>query len=157
MSYRLPTTELKLPHSIEDIKFPVNRIADNATFNKKIDLIENNFLKLLEYCNVVDNNLPTMYDYNFFKDGDFLQFNDASNIIAPPDHDYINIEVAERYDGNTVIICSTINRIDFYIGNIITPENLSLSFSYTQIKDVGSLTFQNITYMKIYDEKIICI
>jgi len=154
MSYRLPTTELILPHSFEDIKFPVNRIADNITFNKKLELVEDNFLKLLEYCNVVDNNLPTTYDYNFYKDGDYLKYNTSSNIIVPDSHGYNMIEVVERYDGNTVIICSTNDIIDFYVGDIITPNNLSLSLSYTQIKDKGSLKFQNITYMRIYGEKL---
>lgn len=154
MSYRLPTTELILPHSFDDIKFPVNRISDNITFNRKLELLEDNFKKLLEHCDVVDNNLPTTYDYNFYKDGDSLKYNISTTGIDPSNHNYSHIEIIERYDGDVVIICATNDTIDFYKGDINTPNNLSLMFSYTQIKDAGSLSFKNIAYMKIYDEKL---
>lgn len=82
MTYRLPTTKLELPNTFEDIKFPVNRIADNITFNSKIQLIDENFNKLLEYCNVVDNKSPFEYDeFYSFDDGEIYQL---SSMEIPP-------------------------------------------------------------------------
>ena len=144
MSYRLPTTELVLPHSFEEIKFPVNRIADNLTFNKKIHLIDNNFNKLLEYCNVVDNNIPTTYETIYYLESDKLKPTNILNQPSLPNHDYKHIEIVEKYNGDKIIICSTDSKIDFYIGKLNSVENLLLNISYDTIKQIGSLTFRDI-------------
>ena len=154
MSYRLPTTELVLPHSFEEIKFPVNRIADNLTFNKKIHLIDNNFNKLLEYCNVVDNNIPTTYETIYYLESDKLKPTNILNQPSLPNHDYKHIEIVEKYNGDKIIICSTDSKIDFYIGKLNSVENLLLNISYDTIKQIGSLTFRDISYIKVNGEKL---
>jgi hypothetical protein len=149
MSYRLPTTKLTLPNSFESIKFPVNRISDNLTFNSKIKLIDENFDKVLEYCNVVDNNLPNMYSgiYSFDDGGAY----DVGTIGNPSNHNYNHIEVVDTYVGKQLIICAKSNQIDFYITNVDELDNLGDVTSYAKIKDRGSLSFVNIDYIKYYD------
>jgi len=152
MSYRLPTTELTLPYSFEDIKFPVNRIADNITFNKKIQLIDENFNKILDYCNVVINESPSTYDYIF--NLSTLAITNSSTPIVESNHNYNFIEVVEKYSGEELFICCKNNQIDFYVSDVDNLDNLTLSISYTQIKNKGSLQFKNISYVKYMNEKL---
>jgi hypothetical protein len=157
MSYRLPTVDIVLPYSFEDIKFPVNRIADNITFNEKIQLIDTNFDKLLEYCNVVENKGPYNYDYIYYLNGSDLNFINSSNsgtLASHPDNGFQFIEIIEKYNSEKVVICASSDRIDFYEGDVDTPLPLNNFLSYTQIKDKGSLQFKNISYIKYYNEKL---
>jgi len=149
---RLPTTELTLPNSINDIKFPVNRIADNTTFNSKIKLIDENFNKLLEYCIVVDNNSPDVYEsvWSF----DDLNSYSLSALPSPSPHEYNFVEIVEKYDGNKLLICAKDDSIDFYTTSTTEQTNLTLNQSYEQVKDRGSLKFKKISYIKYYNEKL---
>jgi hypothetical protein len=152
MTYRLPTTKLTLPNTIEDIKFPVNRIADNITFNSKIQLIDDNFNKLLEYCNVVDNKSPFEYDeFYSFDDGEKYQLSSGE---SPTNHGYSHIEVVDTYVETQLIICATSNRIDFYTTNVEASSNLGSATQYDKVKDRGSMEFKNISYIKYNDEKL---
>ena len=158
MSYRLPTVDnIALPYSFEDIKFPVNRIADNITFNEKIQLIDANFDKLLEYCNVIENKGPFNYDYIYYQNGNQLDFVESSNsgtLASHPNNDYQYIEIIEKYNSEKVIICASLDRIDFYEGDVDVPESLSLFLSYTQIKDKGSMKFRSISNIKFHNENL---
>ena len=152
MTYRLPTTKLTLPNSFESIKFPVNRISDNLTFNSKIKLIDENFDKILEYCNVVDNGLPNEYtDIYSFDDGVAYGL---SSIGTPSNHNYKHIEVVDTYIGSQLIICAKSTQIDFYITNVDDLDNLGSATTYNKVKDRGSLSFVNIDYIKYYDGKL---
>lgn len=152
MNYRLPTTQLTLPFSFEDIKFPVNRIADNATFNSKIEMVGKNFDALLNYCNVVDNRLPYKYEHVFSLDDNTVY--ELSSFPATSDHNYKFIEAIGKQNGRTLVICATETKIDFFASDIITPENLDSISTYDKIKDRGNLSFKNISYIKCNDNKL---
>lgn len=152
MSYRLPKTKTILPNSLDDLKFPVNRIADNNTFNEKVKLIDENFNKLLEYCDIVDNKLPNEYsEFYSFDDGESYP---SSSSETPLDHNYNHIEVIDTYIGGQLVICAKNNKIDFYTVTVETSSNLSAPIEYETIKDRGSLSFKNISYIKYNSERL---
>jgi hypothetical protein len=153
MSYKLPTTIQELPYSFEDIKFPVNRISDNTTFNGKLGLLNENYQQLLNFASVVDNNLPFSHDgiYSF----ESTLWSTPPTSPTPSNHNYINIEVVEKYTGDYIFICATKTQIDFYNTNINTGlTELIKTLSYTQVKDRGQQKFKNISFIKYNDEKL---
>lgn len=152
MTYRLPTTKLALPNTIEEIKFPVNSISDNITFNSKIQLVDENFSKLLEYCNIVDNESPFEYD-EFYSFDNGIKYKLSSG-VTPSDHEYKHIDVVDTYVETQLIICATSNRIDFYTTNVEVSSNLGSATQYDKVKDRGSMVFKNISYIKYNDEKL---
>lgn len=147
---RLPTTKLTLPNDFEKLKFPVNRIADNAEFNSKIAMVDENFKKLLEYGTIVDNNLPMEYENIFDLNSKlFLSKMDSGSL-----HNYKHIEATKRIDGKVIVICATKTQIDFYSSDIDGSEDLTLEKSYTQVKDKGNLIFKSISYIKYNDSRL---
>lgn len=143
---------MNLPNNFEDIKFPVNRISDNATFNSRIQLIDENFKTLLNYCNVVDNNLPNSYDTVYsFDDG--IAYTPLT-IGDPSDHGYKKIDVVDTYIGGQLLICSKSNQIDFFILDVVNLKDLNSPIIYDKVKDKGSLKFINIQYIKIHNDKL---
>lgn len=153
MQYNLPTTEQILPYSYEDIKFPVNRISDNATFNSKVKMLNDNLDALIGFATIVDNNLPLSYEgiYSF----DPSSWTTPPTYPSPNNHNYIDIQVVEKYTGEYIFICATKNKIDLYISDINSGlSTLVATMTYTQIKDRGQQNFKNIKFIKYNNEKL---
>lgn len=158
MTYRIPTTELKLPNNDNDLRVPVNGIHTNIIFNNKIDLLVENFDYLLNSATVVDNTSPNSYTYTYDFSGSTWTNNPSSLVSSPPvNHNYKFIEVIEMYSGKFLYICVKSDKIDFYVGGDISNDDdsaLNLKISYTQIKQTGSQLFKNITYVKYDSENL---
>jgi len=152
MKYRLPTSQLTLPYSFEDIKFPVNRISDNIIFNDRVQKINDNFEELLSLSIIVDNNSPLTFDNVYDYDSEtWVSPLSASSL---PEHNYIHIETVEKHNGEYLFICVKTNQIDFFTSNTTTPSPLNTVINYNQIKDRGSQKFKNISFVKYYNENL---
>lgn len=135
---RLPTTKLELPNNFEKLKFPVNRIGDNVTFNNRVQLLEENFQQLLEYGSVVDNRSP-LEDVNL-------------NVVSG--HTYKHIETVKKTSGKVILIAAKEIEIDFIFADVDGNYNGSLTKTYDQIKDAGNLKFKNISYIKYNENRL---
>jgi hypothetical protein len=153
MDFKLPTSIQVLPHSFEEIKFPVNRISDNTTFNSKLTLLNNNFDTLLSMASVVDNNLPFSHEgiYSFESEA----WSIPPTTPTPSTHNYIDIVVVEKTNTDYLFICATKTQLDIYTTNIHTGlVLLTNTISYTYIKDRSQQSFRNIEFIKYNDEKL---